>query len=143
MRKYSLWAIAALLIGGLMAAQPNLAVAEEDDDEKEKTVQGSIRVPGESASLAALAKVDLTDAVQAAVKHTPGKAIAAELEDEDGFLVYVVDVVSGNKVTEVTVDAGNKKILKSEVQDEDKEECDEEKECENDKGGKGGEKDED
>ena len=59
-----------------------------------------------------LAKVTLQDAVAAATKTVPGKAIEAELESEDGFLVYEVKIVSPDKkVTEVLVDAGNSAIL--------------------------------
>ena len=62
-----------------------------------------------------LAKVTLQDAITVATKNVPGKAIGAELESEDGFLVYEVKVVSvDRKVTDVYVDAGNSKVLGTE-----------------------------
>lgn len=63
------------------------------------------------ATLANLAKIDLGQATTAATKSVPGKAIEAGLDDEDGNLVYGVDVVTDKGTVEVIVDAGNGKIL--------------------------------
>lgn len=132
MRKYLLCAIFVLVVAVFHASQSDLLFAKssEGNDGGEDAISGSIAVPGESTFLASLAKVSLVDAIQAAVKNTPGKAVSAELEDDDGFLVYSVDVVNEGKVTEVTVDAGNKKILKTEIQGEDEDEDDGEDEGE-------------
>jgi uncharacterized membrane protein YkoI len=66
------------------------------------------------------AKVTLQDAVSAATKKVPGKAIEAELESEDGYLVYEVKVISPDKkVTQVYVDAGNASVLGTELKSED------------------------
>ncbi len=148
MKKTFLWAIFALSVGCFIAAQSGLLFAEkgEKGDVREESIEGSTAVPSEEAQLASLAKVSLVEAIQAAVKNTPGKAISAELEEDDGYLVYSVDVVTGDKVMEVKVDAGDKKILKTEVQNEDENGEDEKSEgekCGHGKGGKhGGEEDE-
>lgn len=118
MKKNFLWALFALAVGSFVVAQSGLSLAEKADV-RDESVQGSIAVPGSEVMLASMAKVSLVEAVQAALKSVSGKAIAAELEEDEGFLVYSVDVVNDGKVTEVKVDAGNKKILKTEMQDED------------------------
>lgn len=59
-----------------------------------------------------LAKVTLDQAIQAALGSTPGKVLKAGLEDEDGFLVYGVEVVTPDEaIMEVKVDAGSGKVL--------------------------------
>lgn len=119
MKRNFLWAVFALAVGCFIVAQSNLLFAKGDVREEDEA-EGSIVVPSDEAILLSMAKVDLVDAVKAALRNTPGKAVSAELEEDDGFLVYSVDVVNDGKVTEVKVDAGNKKILKTEVQDEKK-----------------------
>lgn len=59
-----------------------------------------------------LAKVTLNQAIKSALGSTPGKVLKAGLEDEDGFLVYGVEVVTPDKaIMEVKVDAGSGKVL--------------------------------
>lgn len=63
-----------------------------------------------------LATVNLQDAVQAALAKVPGKAVEAELDSEDGYLVYEVKIIANdNKTHEIDVDAGNQSILKDDV----------------------------
>ena len=114
-------------------------------EESEGEIKGSIAIPSEHTYLAGMAKVSLVQAVEAAVKKNSGKAISAELEEEDGYLVYSVEIVTGDGTVEVKVDAGNKQILKSEIKDEDEEEGEghewgEKGECHK-RGEKGGEDD--
>lgn len=80
------------------------------------SVKGSIPVTANSEKdHPNMAKISLQDAIAAALEKVPGKAIEADLGTENGFLVYDVTIVSnGNKETEVTVDAGDKSILKTE-----------------------------
>lgn len=59
-----------------------------------------------------IAKITLQDAINAALEKTPGKAVEAELDSENGYLVYDVKIVTTDKKTEVRVDAGDKSILK-------------------------------
>lgn len=79
------------------------------------TVAGTISVKDKKEKdYPGLATVTLQEAVDAALASVPGKAIEAELDDEKGYLVYDVKVAgTDNKMHEVTVDAGNKSILKS------------------------------
>ncbi|AFY61902.1 PepSY domain-containing protein [Synechococcus sp. PCC 6312] len=65
----------------------------------------------ESGKLQALAKVTPQQAQQAAESAQGGQAKNVKLENENGNLVYTVDI--GNK--EVTVDAGNGKVLFTET----------------------------
>ena len=77
---------------------------------------GSIKVGiGKGDEYPNLAKVSLEEAVKAALTKVPGKAVKAELDREDGYLIYEVKIVSPDKKEhEVMVDAGTKEILKSE-----------------------------
>ncbi len=59
-----------------------------------------------------LAKISLQDAIAAALEKSPGKAVDAELDSENGFLVYEVKIVSADKKVKVRVDAGDKSILR-------------------------------
>lgn len=74
-----------------------------------------------------LAKITMEQAMAAAMAATPGKVMKAGLDDEDGFLVYEVEVVTPDKaVMEVLVDAGSGKVLASAPdRDEDEDEEDE------------------
>ncbi len=49
--------------------------------------------------------VSMTRAIEAATGRIDGGVLEAELENEDGLLVYEIDLVSGSDVYEVTVDA--------------------------------------
>ena len=92
--------------------------AKEGNDEKEekneKKVTGSIRPSGEvkPADLPALAIISFDQALKAAVAASPGSVIKAELEVENGNLMYSFEIVGADKkVTEVEIDAGNGKVL--------------------------------
>jgi uncharacterized membrane protein YkoI len=74
---------------------------ETNDDAKEKQ---------ESTKLQSLAKITPQQAQQAAEAAQGGKASSVKLENENGNVVY--SVVIGK--TEVTVDAGNGRILSTE-----------------------------
>lgn len=85
---------------------------------------GSIRPAGQvaPANLPALAKISFQDALRAALAKAPGSVIKAELEVEDGNLMYSFEIVSADrKITEVEIDAGNGKVLNTENEDGEKE----------------------
>jgi uncharacterized membrane protein YkoI len=67
----------------------------------------------ESAALAKLAKITEADARKAALAKFPGATIQkASLEDENGNVVWAVELTDTNKAAhEVKVDAGNGAIL--------------------------------
>lgn len=88
--------------------------AEKGKEEKKTAVVASIRPQGEvkSADLPGLAKISFDAALRAALAAAPGSVIKAELEVEDGNLMYSFEIVGANKkVTEVEIDAGNGKVL--------------------------------
>jgi uncharacterized membrane protein YkoI len=75
---------------------------------------GSIQIKnGDEATFADLAKISLDSAMNAALKQVPGKVLRVELENENGYLVYGVEIAKpDHQIVDVKVDAGNGKILK-------------------------------
>src|ERR1700730_16069483 len=68
------------------------------------------------------AKISIQQAVNAAVSRYNGAVQRVELENEDGFLVYNVELVSADKkLHEVKVDAGNGNILRVDLDTADRE----------------------
>jgi uncharacterized membrane protein YkoI len=122
--KMKLRQLPALICTALLAvALPVLVTAKE-----EKAAAGSIRPAHKvkDADLPALAKISFEDAMKAALAAVPGKIIKAELEVEDGSLMYSFEIVGADKsITEVEIDAGNGKVL-----DIDKEESGDEHKAE-------------
>ena len=67
---------------------------------------------GEAAQLASLAKIEMTQATSAALAQVPGTVLKASLDNENGNLVYSVEVKTGaNEIKDVKVDAGNGAVL--------------------------------
>lgn len=67
---------------------------------------------GEAAKLAALAKIDATQASSAALAQVPGKVLKVTLDNENGNLVYSVEIhTTANEAKDVKVDAGTGKVL--------------------------------
>lgn len=83
-------AIAALSVG--VPAVANAGLLGDKDDEM-KTSQVS------------QVKVSITDAIQKAQAKHSGTIVKAELEDEDGRLVYEIEYLDNDKETEMLVDA--------------------------------------
>ncbi len=103
--------------------------ADEGNDAGETRISGSIAAPAEQqgaeedsnaeqAALAGLAKISEADAKTAALAAAPGTVNNVRLEDEDGFVVYAVEVTTANGLVEVKIDAGNGKVLAQEAGDE-------------------------
>jgi uncharacterized membrane protein YkoI len=74
------------------------------------SIQADKKLESESA-LQKLARITLEDAVRAAQGAAPGTVIESGIENEDGNVVYTVEMRSGKSTTEVVVDAGNGKVL--------------------------------
>ena len=69
------------------------------------------------AEWANLAKISLEEAKQIALRATPGVVKEAELEMENGFLVYEVEIRDEAGVEhELLIDAGTGAILQNEVE---------------------------
>ena len=71
------------------------------------------------------AKVSMEQAIQTAKTKFPGRVVEAELEAEDGALVYEVKVVSASGETrEIEIDAQSGEVLDSEIEHEDEDDDD-------------------
>jgi uncharacterized membrane protein YkoI len=99
-------ALAVLLTTGvaLMSAQP-------------ANQKGSIQINNkDEAQVAEMAKITLDSAMNEALKQVQGKVLKVlkvELENENGYLVYGVEIAKpDHQIVDVKVDAGNGKILK-------------------------------
>lgn len=66
----------------------------------------------EETTLLDQVKISLTDAVRIAGEQLPGTAVKAELDREDGYLVYAVEVVDkSGEEREVIIDPVTGKVL--------------------------------
>lgn len=118
-------AAVALLGGGTATA---FAVTG-DDGGSSSAAQSSVRVKDddgvsdkqEEINEVKGAQVKAEDAIAAALKHTSGTAVGADLDSDDGRLVWDVDVIgSGDTWQHVEVDPGTGKVLGSHTErDED------------------------
>jgi uncharacterized membrane protein YkoI len=78
------------------------------------SLKGSIRPERAltAPDLPALAKISMATALMRALAKAPGDAIKAELEVEDGNLMYSFEIVGSDKtITEVEIDAGDGRVL--------------------------------
>lgn len=83
--------------------------------------QGQSGEQDEAAALAQ-AKITLSQAIAAAERHVVGgKASSAEIEDENGKIVYGVEIVGGGKSTDVKVDIATGQILSAQADTADHE----------------------
>lgn len=106
---------------------PADSTAVEQGESQDPTLNGSIQSPedeslseaDEAKSLEGLAKISPADAEKAALAAVPGTVNgAAALENENGSVVYEVDVTDANgQSVEVKVDAGNGDVLAQETGD--------------------------
>jgi uncharacterized membrane protein YkoI len=78
---------------------------------------GSVSVAGQKEKdYHKLATVSMQEAIQAALAKVPGKAVEADLDDENGILVYEIKIMGDdNQKHEVIVDAGNQNIINTKV----------------------------
>ena len=96
-----------------------------DEPKNEPPIQGTVQLQQEGeqqATYSTLAKITLQQAMTIASNAQSGNASKAELQNEDGFLVYNVVIVSQDKkIHEIKVDAGNGSILRIDVDSADRE----------------------
>ena len=107
-----------VLVGAGVAYGANNSSSEEDADESYK---GSVSVAGKNeSSQQKLANIDEAAAEQVALKAVPGTVHETELETSDnGYLVYDIEIAGDDgKGHEVTVDAGNGKVLHQDLEEE-------------------------
>lgn len=84
-----------------------LAIGHDGEDKNKESVQ------------AMAAKVSMEEAIHTAKTKFPGRVVEAELESEDGALVYEVEIVSASGETqEIEIDAQTGSILDNERENE-------------------------
>ena len=113
-----------VLVIGLALAGASLAKSDDSG-----VRDGTIRIENQvEADFPALAKITWNQAVQKALSAVHGQVLKTELEDENGFLVYGIEVVTADKaIVDVKVDAGSGKVLamdRDKADDEDHEHSD-------------------
>jgi uncharacterized membrane protein YkoI len=113
----------AVALGAAIAISTSAVLRAEDAEET--PIQGTIRLSNtqdREVVLVESAKISIEQAVKAAVSRDNGAVQRVELENEDGFLVYNVELVSADKkLHEVKVDAGNGNILRVDLDTADQE----------------------
>lgn len=125
-KKFIVPALAAAIVGGGVVGSllnPSVFAANTDSNKVEVTDQQ------EQKQLAKEATITKEEAISVALKEVAGKVGDTELEDEDGTVVYGVEVTDdqGNQ-QDVKVDAKTGKVLKVEADDENEEEGDKDEE---------------
>ena len=118
--KRSIQALTALSLVAALGTGTALATGAIDFPDEVKS--SSIKLPRgveSQAEFAKHAKVTQQEAEAAALAALPGEVVKAKLDDEDGYLVWQIDVKHATGVTEVAVDAGNAKVLAMEAEDDD------------------------
>jgi uncharacterized membrane protein YkoI len=115
MKKASL--ITGMVIAGLIALGGTAISAEQANP------AGSIKIVNKGeADFASMAKVSMGSAINAALGEVQGKVLRAELENENGYLVYGIEIVkTDHQIVDVKIDAGDGKILKVDKDRKDKE----------------------
>lgn len=95
MTSFNRWARLALLAGGgLIFASATAALAAEHPAPENNAIRDS-----------QAAKISLSDAIARSQKKFGGKAVKAELEDDEGPLAYEIELVTGQDIREIRVDA--------------------------------------
>jgi hypothetical protein len=119
-----LWKRAALLVAlvALVAIPATLVYGQNlsgwvDWTDECERIEGTIRVADDMphAAMMQLARVTETQARDAALATLAGATVTEiDLDDEDGFLIYEVDLLKDGAEYDVTVDAGDGRVLCSE-----------------------------
>lgn len=131
---------AALAFGGAGVAMASGANADSGGgDVQEPSYSGSVAAPaeqddategasseaGEAAALASLATVTPGEAEAAAIGAVPGTAGPAQLENENGYVVYGVEITTADgSIVEVAIDAGTGDVLAQQSDDDGESEDD-------------------
>lgn len=110
-------ALATVLISGatvLAAGGTSNSGQNVESNVQNPSYIGSISAPANAGSqvLAGLAKITASNAETAALAQFPGSTVLkTELDDENGVLVYSVELQTASGIKDVKVDAGNAQIL--------------------------------
>ncbi len=114
--KKTTWHIATFIVFTCAMVALVAAWAYADQEFRSKNLRGSLPTEGHSrAEYPLMAEIFCPEAITTALKVVPGRVYECKLEEEEGFLVYGVEIMtSGGRFMEVQVDAGNGQILFSE-----------------------------
>mgnify|MGYP000336000826 CR=1 FL=1 len=130
--------LSALIIVTALGAGAAIASSKSGYQLPDEVKSSSIKVPEDTetqAGFAKLARVSQQEAEAAALAVQPGQVVQAKLDDEEGYLVWQIDVKHDKGTTEISVDAGNSKELAAEAEEDDGEqEGDEGREGHNERG---------
>lgn len=101
-----------IVIGVVLATLLNTGVAMLSA--RSANQKGSVQLNNkDEAQVVGMAKISMDSAMNEALKQVQGKVIKVELENENGYLVYGVEIANAdNQLVDVKVDAENGKILK-------------------------------
>ena len=110
--------VVAALAGGTAFATGTLKLPDEVRSATTQVPEGAET----QAELARYAKVTQQQAEAAALTALPGQVVKAKLDDEDGYLVWQIDVRHAQGTTEIAVDAGNAQVLAAEAEEDDEHE---------------------
>ena len=106
---------AFVALAGVFAVGSAVAEAQQDPCEP---LQGTIQVVDDAPNMNELAQVTENQARDAALSTLAGASVTEiDLDEEDGFLVYEVDLILGTEEHEVFVDAGSGEVLCTQRED--------------------------
>ncbi|MEF3169319.1 MAG: PepSY domain-containing protein [Deltaproteobacteria bacterium] len=122
----------AVIGSGMLAGFVTLSGVVMARDGGGEIQHGTISVSGhDEAAYPSLATVTFEQAVQKASEAVPGSVLKTQLEDENGFLVYGIEMVTPDrKVMEIKVDAGSGEVLAMEPDEQDDEKAEKNDELE-------------
>lgn len=109
-KKHLTAAITGIVLIGFTVGGAAFSFADNSETE---VSNGTISLGHQSeADYPGLATVSMNEAMDIARQAINGEVLKAELEDENGFLVYGVEIVTADKaVMEAKVDAGSGRVL--------------------------------
>ncbi len=109
-----------VVIGVVLAALLSIGVALKA---QQANPTGSIQINNkDEAEVVGMAKISMDSAMNEVLKQVQGKALRVELENENGYLVYGVEIAKpDHQIVDVKIDAGNGTVLKVEPEQKDKE----------------------
>ncbi|MFF7262716.1 PepSY domain-containing protein [Streptomyces sp. NPDC008159] len=94
--------------------------AQDTDDTARDRAEDKAEDKAENAADAKAAQITAADAIEAALKHTSGTAVSADLDDEGTTYVWDVDVLTGGGVWHsVQIDPATGKVLGSHTEKDD------------------------
>ena len=102
-------------VASIKAPQTNNKDGKVDENKYVKDAKGDTQ---ESKGLAKYAKITPEEAKKSALVEVAGKVVKVSLDNENGYVVYSVEIATNTGVKDVKVDAGNGKVLYIESNEE-------------------------